>query len=195
MHYGDRIRFLRLNKGLSQAEMAEKVGKSLSAYKLWESGDNEPSISSLIFLADFFSVSLDFLIARPSDIERNAVTEFELHLVPNHRGDYIRLIEAIQKSLDYTNFPVPDLLVKEDEFLLKIESLNILADALNKMHSLAWRIDENRKYTIDAIDNKSKERQFLIDANLASDQIFILQQAFQDIFKKMLKYILELGQS
>ena len=193
MEYGDRIRFLRSQKGLTQDEMAQLVGKSLSAYKLWESSSNEPSISSLVFMADYFNVSLDFLVGRPTEFERNAVSEFENKLLPTQRGEYISLLEKIQNSLTYENLTTLELCT-EDEQLLKIKSMQILAEALYRIHSLPDIIEvkvlkASDMEMIDKIDNN----EILIDANVTRRQLEILQQAFQDIQKTMLKYILNLG--
>lgn len=56
-----RLVYLRKRAGIKQADMAAKVGKSLSAYKLWEVGKNEPSMGILFKLAGLFDVSLDYL--------------------------------------------------------------------------------------------------------------------------------------
>lgn len=53
---------LRLEKGLTQNEIAKRLGVSRSAYTYYETGRSEPSISSLIKLSDFYEVSIDEII-------------------------------------------------------------------------------------------------------------------------------------
>lgn len=52
------IRELRLKKGLSQADVAEKIGISRSSYITFEQGNTELSLSSAARLADIFGISL-----------------------------------------------------------------------------------------------------------------------------------------
>ncbi len=60
--YGERIRELRIAKGLTQQEVADQLGKSLSAYKLYETGVNEPGIQTLHKLSSLLGASVDYLI-------------------------------------------------------------------------------------------------------------------------------------
>lgn len=53
---------LRKSVGLSQDKFAEKLGIPTPTYAHYESGRNEPSISTLIKLADFFGCSVDYLL-------------------------------------------------------------------------------------------------------------------------------------
>ena len=60
-----RLREARMNSGKTQAEAAEYLGfKSIRGYQYYEEGKNEPNIARLIALADFFDVSLDYLMGR-----------------------------------------------------------------------------------------------------------------------------------
>ncbi len=70
MNFKDRIKYLRKELGLTQEEFAEKIGFTRTAVSAWEIGRNEPSNNDTIKLADFFDVSLDYLLGR-TDI-RNA---------------------------------------------------------------------------------------------------------------------------
>lgn len=62
-------RFLTLNekKNTSYPIVAKEIGISLRALKYYVSGEREPSMSTLIALADFFGVSLDYLVGRSDD--------------------------------------------------------------------------------------------------------------------------------
>ena len=60
----ERLKLLRKEKKLTQTELGEKVGIKQSSYSDWETGKNEPSLEKLIVLADFFEVSLDWLVGR-----------------------------------------------------------------------------------------------------------------------------------
>ena len=57
-----RLRELRTEKDLRQQDLAQMLNMSKMAISHWESGHSEPSISQLITLANFFDVTVDYLI-------------------------------------------------------------------------------------------------------------------------------------
>lgn len=59
---GDNIRLLRSVRGISQVELGEKLNVSKQSISNWENGNIQPSIEMLMKIADFFSVSTDFLL-------------------------------------------------------------------------------------------------------------------------------------
>lgn len=61
---GQRLRELRLAKGLTQKQLAEHLGITQKAYCFYELGEREPSVSTIIKLCDFFDISADYLIGR-----------------------------------------------------------------------------------------------------------------------------------
>ena len=64
MNIGDNIKYLRLEKGLSQAQLAKNINVSQKAIDFWERGINEPKASYIVALSDFFDVSADFILGR-----------------------------------------------------------------------------------------------------------------------------------
>ena len=61
----ERLKDLRLNKGLKLEELAEQTGISKSALGSYEKDDyKEINHGNLILLADFYGVSLDYLFCR-----------------------------------------------------------------------------------------------------------------------------------
>ena len=72
MTFAEHLLALRKESGISQVVLAEKIGISWRAYQTYERGQREPSLSTLIALADFYDLSLDELVCRerrgePSD--------------------------------------------------------------------------------------------------------------------------------
>lgn len=59
-----RLKELRLQHGFSQEELAEKIGIKQNSYSDWEHGKCKPNYEKLEKIADFFSVSLDWLFGR-----------------------------------------------------------------------------------------------------------------------------------
>ena len=67
---GERLKMLRKEKRMTQPELAELLEQSLRAYQYYESGHHVPELSNLIALADFYDVSLDYLVGRSETRER-----------------------------------------------------------------------------------------------------------------------------
>ena len=59
---GPRIAALRKDAGMSQAELARKLGISPSAVGMYEQGRREPSADTLVQLSKLFRVSTDYLL-------------------------------------------------------------------------------------------------------------------------------------
>ena len=58
----ERLKELRIEKGIGQIELAKAVNVSKGIISLWENGLREPKLSNLITLANFFKVSIDYLV-------------------------------------------------------------------------------------------------------------------------------------
>lgn len=66
-----RLEQLKKEKQLLQKTIAADNGLSLRAYQYYERGEREPTMSVLIALADYFDVSLDYLVGRSDDPKIN----------------------------------------------------------------------------------------------------------------------------
>ena len=60
----ERMKALRKSRGLKQEEAAEMSGIGYMSYRRYETGTREPTVSSLWKIADFYGVSVDYLIGR-----------------------------------------------------------------------------------------------------------------------------------
>lgn len=60
--FKENLKALRLEKNIGQVELAKSIGVSKGIISLWENGLREPNMSSLIALAKFFGVSIDYLV-------------------------------------------------------------------------------------------------------------------------------------
>lgn len=62
--FGETLKILRNEKKLGQVALAKALKVSKGIISLWENGLREPSMSSLIAVADYFNVSVDYLLGR-----------------------------------------------------------------------------------------------------------------------------------
>ena len=63
MEFQQRLYQLRRKAGLSQEELANLVGVTRQAVQKWESGASKPDLDNIAILADYFQVSLDYLVS------------------------------------------------------------------------------------------------------------------------------------
>ncbi|KAA6451000.1 helix-turn-helix domain-containing protein [Bacillus swezeyi] len=64
MTLGERLKYLRSKHRprLSQQALSDKLGLNRATYARYETGDNEPDYETLIKIADYYDVSLDYLV-------------------------------------------------------------------------------------------------------------------------------------
>ena len=62
MQIGAKIGYLRAREGLSQAGLGKAIGATRAAVNAWEMGLSNPNMQSLIDLARYFHVSVDYLL-------------------------------------------------------------------------------------------------------------------------------------
>lgn len=66
-----RIRELREEKKLSQTEMSKKMGVSQQTYSRYETHSSEIPLEKVVWLANFFEVSIDYLLGVSNNRGRN----------------------------------------------------------------------------------------------------------------------------
>jgi len=94
--FGKKLKCLREKRGMKQAELGNFLNYGSTAISNYEKGRNEPSMSDLCKLADFFDVSVDFMIGRE---ERKSETD---EMFKTLDTDELRFLD-IYKSLDRDN--------------------------------------------------------------------------------------------
>ena len=60
--FSERLKELRIDKGVGQIELAKAINVSKGIISLWENDLREPKMSNLIELAKYFEVSIDYLV-------------------------------------------------------------------------------------------------------------------------------------
>lgn len=64
MTFSEHLLQLRKRRGLKQTEIAPEIGIHWRTYQTYERGEREPTLSTLIALADFYDLTLDELVCR-----------------------------------------------------------------------------------------------------------------------------------
>ena len=66
-----RLKELRKKKGISQLRLATDLNTTQNTISRYETGEREPGIAELIKIAEYFNVSVDYLIGRTENPKMN----------------------------------------------------------------------------------------------------------------------------
>ena len=66
-----RLKELRKKKGISQLRLATELNTTQNTISRYETGEREPGMDELIKIADYFNVSVDYLIGRTENPKMN----------------------------------------------------------------------------------------------------------------------------
>lgn len=146
MKIGKNIARLRKEKGLTQAELGEKLGVSNQAISKWESEVSSPDISLLPSIADVFECSIDDLFCYIPKQER-----IPLNMIPGDdlrkdgMGEYVaRQIRSQLDDSGSTNKFIEVMLANlEGKFELTDENIERLLDAYREMYRGMRKKKEN----------------------------------------------------
>lgn len=87
MDFGDRLKQIRTAQGLSQEQLAEKIGVSRQAITKWETKKGLPDIENMVILSEIFKMTLDELVVQESQIRNAEKNAYESETVYDIDGD------------------------------------------------------------------------------------------------------------
>lgn len=90
----NRMRLLREQHNLSQTDLAKILNISRQSYNFYENEKRDPDTTMLIRIADFYNVSLDYLLGRTND--PSPVTKEK---TPSYQEEVLRDIEDITPEM------------------------------------------------------------------------------------------------
>lgn len=118
--FAQRLKELREYYGMTQAEVAECLNFSSAAISNYECEVREPGIEELILLADFFQVSLDYLVGR---------IDYQIRPIKNKIVRY-----AVMES-----FKVPDSLNEKE--------IDMIVHVLANGKKYSWHLERKNNFT------------------------------------------------
>lgn len=68
--FSSRLKELRKERKMTQQDLADSFSVRVRTYQGYEYGESYPEVAKLIAIADFFDVSLDYLVGRSDVRER-----------------------------------------------------------------------------------------------------------------------------
>lgn len=114
-YFGKILKQLRTDKGLTQSDIGKIVNKGDSTVRMWELRNSEPDYDTIVILANYFNVSVDYLLGRetksPSE-ERKSGGKW----IPVYGRIAAGIpIEAIEDIIDYEE--LPEEMLKHGEYI------------------------------------------------------------------------------
>lgn len=160
MSFSDKLYKLRISKGISQKELADNLGVAQSSINYWEKGQRDPSITVVKKIAEYFGVSLDYLM----EIDDNhAVSGAEFSdLVQKYRvldADGKETVDFILNK-EYKRCAVNYLIRTKDgiehtvEETQKRQSADRVSAYLNAAHALKDATKEDKQHDEDMMDDE-----------------------------------------
>lgn len=104
---GERIQYLRLEKEMTQKELAAAINVSLKTIQFYEQGRNTPDVEMIVRLAQYFNVSSDFilgLINVPIPLDERKNTKDDTLRIPMEIVKIKPAREAYKTLVDYIKY-------------------------------------------------------------------------------------------
>lgn len=104
-----RLKEVRENRGLTQQALADALEESQSTLASWENGKAMPRAKTLIRLADYLSMSLDYLCGRSNIAEIVDDSSVGLTLTPEEREVVLafRTLHPLQREMVLRQLGIP----------------------------------------------------------------------------------------
>ncbi|MCB4338682.1 HTH-type transcriptional regulator Xre [Bacillus subtilis] len=105
--FNETLKKLRREKNLSQKELGNKLGLAESTIGMYEQGKRQPDYETLLKIADFFEVTLDFLLGNPKDAVKEkeaaySISDPDLQIAFKDASDFSE--EARRQAIDFIEY-------------------------------------------------------------------------------------------
>lgn len=110
MSMGERLRELRLKRNLSQEDVARHIGITRSAYSHYEINNRQPVYDTMIKLASFFHVSLDYIIGGNAPNQTHESSE-----AANDSKEILKLINDMSREQRKQSIGLLHSMIKQEK--------------------------------------------------------------------------------
>lgn len=98
MSLGERIKALREEQKINREKLAEKLDISYWALSKYETDERQPDYKTLILIANFFKVSIDYLLGRVTEPGRFFLDEALSGLSDEDRKEIMDFVSFLRKK-------------------------------------------------------------------------------------------------
>lgn len=100
---GDKIKTLRKSNNMTQSQLSKAIGVSTGAVGLWELNKREPDSITLLKIARFFNVTVDYLLSNEKDNTITIIGRNGYYQKFTLTEDKIKAIAVLAETLDKNN--------------------------------------------------------------------------------------------
>ena len=122
----NRIKELRKKKKVTQQEVAEAIGITRRGFQKWENGESQIKSNNAQQLADYFGVSVGYLLGYDEADQMNNLVNNELENLTQKLNQYREQYDVLKKVLS-DKLQYLDKTLREDEFQREDELTTLLA--------------------------------------------------------------------
>ena len=117
----NRLKELRKEKKLTQKELADKINVSKITVLRWENGERQIKPDKAEKLADFFGVSVGYLLGYDNDFKKQIRIDTLNDILNQLHTAHISLFETTNSAHFWAGFEAAELIVQTQKMILEIE--------------------------------------------------------------------------
>lgn len=139
-----KIAELRKGRGLSQKEFGKLIGAAQNTVCNWENGKREPDVQTLNKIADFFNVSVDYLLDNNTSMQPVLDSD---GLNARDRKDIAKDMESIREKLtNKTGGPASfnGKNIDDDDAELLLDAIEMMLKRVKKINKVKYNPNKNK---------------------------------------------------
>lgn len=136
MSFGDLLKKARITAGLSQVELALKIGVAKSTLSLYESNKREPDVETIKKIASALDVDPNYLLGIERTVSKQQLSNTELEIIKKYRQLDLRGQQAVLDTLnrEYSYIEKDDM----------IDMSMIASDAIDTIDKISENMFKNQ---------------------------------------------------
>ena len=95
--FSDKLKELRKKNGITQSQLAEALNVTKGAIAMWETNKRTPDLDMAGVIADYFNVSVDYLLERNDAISTDTDTDLKFALFNGAEGVTDEMFEEVKR--------------------------------------------------------------------------------------------------
>ncbi|NRT90902.1 helix-turn-helix domain-containing protein [Clostridium beijerinckii] len=140
MNLGERLKLLRLQKEISQTELAKRFNIARSTLSQYESNTRTPSDEMKLKFAEYYNVSLDYLLGKSDSSEPNTAINLTEKDKKDIQKDLKNIMDDFKEQTDGTKY-YNGIELRDEDFDLIETAMNVALEQI--------KIKNKKKYTPD----------------------------------------------
>jgi transcriptional regulator with XRE-family HTH domain len=157
LSFNKRLKSLRINLGLNQKDLSEKLGIPRTTYSGYEQGNREPDFETLKKIANYFKCSIDYILCNSFEKDSLSVNSNNIH-----NEELSKRIKMRREALNMTQDQLVDFLNVKKDLVIEFENGNVLPNA-NILKNLSAILRTSADYLIGVTNDPKVYQKLFID--------------------------------